>query len=48
MVITKDDINAYLYMKDPNNYEYIISFECMDSGGDAIPNMLILNIKQHL
>lgn len=47
-VITKDDTNARLYMKDPNNWEYIKSIEYVSSEGDVIPNILILSGKQYL
>lgn len=35
-------------MEDPENREYLSSFECVGEGGDVLPNMLILSGKQHL
>ena len=35
-------------MKDPDNWEYITSIECIGDRGDILPNMLILSRKQHL
>lgn len=36
-----------MYLKYPNNWEYITSIKCVGVGRDILPNMLILNGKQH-
>lgn len=48
MSFTKDDTNVRLYMEDPNNCEYIALVECVGGERNVIPNILILNGKQHL
>lgn len=35
-------------MEDPDNREYITLVKCVGGKGDILPNMLILNGKQHL
>ena len=45
--ITKDDTSARLYMEDPDNQEYITSFEFVGGGGVILPNMLSLSGKYH-
>ena len=46
-MITKNELGR-LYMKDPENREYLSFLECIGGRGDALSNMLILSRKQHL
>lgn len=47
-VITKDNISIHLYIKDPNNWEYITLVKYIGDGEDDLSNIQILSEKQHL
>ena len=36
------DANKPLRMTDPDNWDYIISVECISSGGSVIPPLIII------